>query len=333
MDGRLRLAGSRLRLAVQLVDSVTGAHLWAENYERAFNTEVVFELQDDLVPRVVLTVADMYGILPRSMSAVVRDKDPANLTPYEAFVRSFIYNERLTPEEHASARDCLELAVRRAPRHAEAWAMLSWVYCDEYAVGFNARPDSLDRGLDAARRAHDADPASHTANFALAYAHFFRKEFSAFKNAAERTLALNPLDAFLGMPLAYSGEWERGCALVERALQLNPNCPGKYWYPIAVNAYRKGDYRAALDFALKTNTPGVIYDPLLTAAAHAQLGDRASADRSLRELLRLIPDYAQIARQDLGKWFDPNLVEHYIDGLRLADWTYRRSIPERAGFD
>ena len=68
MEGSLRQAGTKLRLAVQLVDAVSGAHLWAENYERTFSPEAVFELQDDLVPRIVSTVADMNGVLPRSMS-------------------------------------------------------------------------------------------------------------------------------------------------------------------------------------------------------------------------------------------------------------------------
>ena len=72
MEGTLRQAGGRLRLAVQLVDSISGAHLWAENYERAFSPEAVFEIQDDLVPRIVSTVADMNGALPRSIS----DADP-----------------------------------------------------------------------------------------------------------------------------------------------------------------------------------------------------------------------------------------------------------------
>src|SRR5208337_5024183 len=69
MEGSLRQAGAKLRLAVQLVDAMTGAHLWAETYERVFSTDSVFELQDDLVPRIVSTVADMNGALPRSMSA------------------------------------------------------------------------------------------------------------------------------------------------------------------------------------------------------------------------------------------------------------------------
>ena len=68
MEGSLRQAGTQLRLAVQLVDAVSGAHLWAETYDRAFSPDAVFELQDDLVPRIVSTVADMHGVLPRSMS-------------------------------------------------------------------------------------------------------------------------------------------------------------------------------------------------------------------------------------------------------------------------
>ena len=97
---------------MQLVDAVSGAHLWAENYERVFSPEAVFELQDDLVPRIVSTVADMNGVLPRSMSEAVRSRAPEQLSPYEAVLRSFGYLERVTPEELAAARSGLELAVR-----------------------------------------------------------------------------------------------------------------------------------------------------------------------------------------------------------------------------
>ena len=74
MEGSLRQAGTRLRLAVQLVDAVSGAHIWAENYERTFSPETVFELQDDLVPRIVSTVADQYGALVHSMSELLRGR-------------------------------------------------------------------------------------------------------------------------------------------------------------------------------------------------------------------------------------------------------------------
>jgi serine/threonine-protein kinase len=82
MEGSLRQAGSTLRVAVQFVDATTGAHLWAETYDRAFSPEAIFELQDDLVPRIVSTVADWYGVLTHSMSEAVRLKLLDQLTPY-----------------------------------------------------------------------------------------------------------------------------------------------------------------------------------------------------------------------------------------------------------
>jgi TolB-like protein len=72
MEGSLRQAGPSLRVAVQLVDAVSGAHLWAETYDRPFRPEEIFALQDDLVPRVVSTVADWAGVLPRALSEAVR---------------------------------------------------------------------------------------------------------------------------------------------------------------------------------------------------------------------------------------------------------------------
>ena len=62
--------------------------------------------------------------------------------------------------------------------------------------------------------------------------------------------------AFLGELLTYAGDWERGLALAGRAKQLNPHHPGWYWYADFYNAYRQGDDRGALNFALKINLPG-----------------------------------------------------------------------------
>jgi eukaryotic-like serine/threonine-protein kinase len=90
LEGSLRQAGAKLRIAAQLVDASTGAHLWAETYDRPFRPEGIFEVQDDVVPRIVSTIADMNGILPRSMSEVVSRRDPLRLTPYEALLRRAI---------------------------------------------------------------------------------------------------------------------------------------------------------------------------------------------------------------------------------------------------
>jgi adenylate cyclase len=89
MEESVRQAGNKARIAVQLVDGNSGATLWAETYDRPYDPAGVFDLPDELVPRILATVADMHGILPRSMSAALRSRDPAELSPYAAVLRSF----------------------------------------------------------------------------------------------------------------------------------------------------------------------------------------------------------------------------------------------------
>ncbi len=322
MEGSLRQAGTKLRLAVQLSDAATGAHLWAENYERDFSPESVFELQDDLVPRIVSTVADMHGVLPGSMSEALRSRPPEQLSPYEAVMRSFGYSTRATAEELAAARFGLELAVRKAPGYADAWAMLALLCVQDYAQGFHLQADSLATGLAAAQRAVEAAPANHLAQSSLAQALYFRKEFESFRNAAERAVALNPLNgdtiAFLGEMLIYAGNRERGLELARRARQLNPNHPGWYWYADFYDSYQRGDDRGALDFALKVHLPGNWFAHAALAAALGQLGERDAAGRALRDLLKVRPAFAATARADMEKWCKPEYVERFIDGLRKA---------------
>ena len=322
MEGSLRQAGSTLRLAVQLVDTRSGSHLWAETYDRTFRPEEIFALQDDLVPRIVATVADPRGVLPRTMGEALRGRDPEELTPYEAMLRSMAYHHRVDVEEHAAARAGLERAIQREPGNADCWAMLSHLYREEYAHGFNLRPDPIGRAISAARRAVEIAPSNHLAYFALASAQFFRRELQAFRNSAVHAIELNPMDgftaAYLGFQIAYAGDWDRGCALAERARWLNPHHPGWYWFPSFFDAYRKNDYRGALDVALKVNMPGFWRTHLALAAVYGQLGEHDAARRAVGDLLAIRPDFAAVAREELGKWWEPELIEHLIDGLRKA---------------
>jgi TolB-like protein len=322
VEGSLRQAGSKLRIAVQLVDAASGAHLWAETYLHAFNPEAIFELEDELVPRIVSTIADTHGILPKTMSEALRSRTPYQLSPYEAVLRSFGYHQRISKEEHAIARAALERAVERAPDHADAWAMLSILCHEEYRQGFNPLPDPLGRALAAAQHAIEAAPSNHYAYSALACALFFRREYQAFRSAVERAIALNPMDgftvAYLGSLTAYSGDWERGCELSEQARSLNPHYPGWYWIAPTCNAYRKGDNRGALLTALKINMPAFWRVQVLLAATYGQLGELEAAHGAVRDLLACRPDFATVAREELGKLWQPEFVQHLVDGLRKA---------------
>ena len=330
MEGSLRQAGSKLRVAVQVVDAVTGAHLWAENYERTFSPDRLFELQDDLVPRIVSTTADTYGILPRSMAEMLRSVDPASLRPYEAVLRSFAHFQRVNPEEHAASRAALERAVEQQPGYADGWAMLSLILKEEVIHEFSRTPDSLERALAAALRAVEAAPSNHLGYHALASVQFFLGDRPAFRIAADRAIELNPFDgftvAFLGSLIAYDGEWERGAALAARARELNPHHPGWYWLVAGFNAYRNADYRLALEFARKINMPNFWRRCVIIAAAYGQLGEQDEARKALRELLALKPDYAEFGPRFFNRWFQPEMLEQLTDGLRKAGLE----VPDKA---
>lgn len=322
MEGSLRQAGSKLRLAVQLVDTTSGAHLWAETYERAFTPESVFEVQDDLVPCIVSTVADQYGVLPRSMSEALRSKSEDSLTPHEAVLRAFSYFARLTPEEHATVRRILEGVVRENPDQADCWAMLAMMYIVEYSDSFNLLPNPLERAMAAAQRAVDLASSHALGHYALAWVYFFRKEKASLHAAIERAVALNPMDGaaigLLGLLLHHAGELDRGCQMVETAMRMNPNYPGVLRFTLFTHTYRQGKYAEALEAAVRINMPGFFYAQAALAAALGQLGQREAARKAAQEVLALRPDFAVVARREYAKWFDPGDIEHFMDGLRKA---------------
>ena len=155
-------AGTQLRVAVKVVDTSTGTHLWANTYNRVFSPDDLFALQDDLVPPDVLvsTVADAYGILPHRVERVRWGTAFAHLTPDEALMRSLSYAERVTPEEHGEAKAALERALEQSPAHSDCWAML-WnaVLTDEYGAWVRRKPrDARPRAEGRATSRRDVEP-------------------------------------------------------------------------------------------------------------------------------------------------------------------------------
>ncbi len=99
---------------------------------------------------------------------------------------------------------------------------------------------------------------------------------------------------------------------------MNPNHPGWYWYANFYDAYRQGDDRGALGFALKVNLPGHWGVHLMMAAVCGQLGQQDAAGKALREVLKLRPDVATTLSRDIEKWWDPAFGKRLVDGLRKA---------------
>lgn len=325
VEGSLRQLGNRLRFAAQLVDTDSGAHLWAETFERDLQQANTFELQDELTDRVVTTVADVYGVLARAIAAMTGTRPPETLTPYEAVWRFFLAQQRGSAADHLMARIALEHTVELHPGCADAWAALAIVIVDEDRHGFNPRPDALDRSLRAAERAIDADPAGHLPNYALAEAQYFCGNLVAFRAAAERTLTINHRCSYtmahLGLLFCFSGDWDRGLRLTERAIHLCPHHPGWYRYGHFFNEYRQRHYAEALAIHQNFNMPDFWVAHCFTAMVQAQLGNRSAARGNVARTLQLWPEFEQIfGRKHLGKWFrnQPDLIDHILDGVKLA---------------
>src|SRR5438552_9305751 len=157
LEGSIRKGGAGIRVSAQLVDTRTGAQLWAETYNRDLQASTIFAAQDDIAAHIVATVADSYGILVRSMRAAIQQKHDAELTPVEWQFQFFAYREQITPSAHAALKSRLKRAMERDDGPSDLWACLAEIYVDEYGFGFQDDATSLVRALTAARRADDID--------------------------------------------------------------------------------------------------------------------------------------------------------------------------------
>jgi TolB-like protein len=325
LQGALRQAGSTTRITAQLVDAQNGTQIWAETFDRDLAGAGILAVQDELTDRIVATVADPAGVVVRTLAATTDRKPPGAMTPYEAVLRYFLFQQRVSAEDHLVTRAALERAVEIDPAYADAWTSLALIYQQEYMNNLNPLPGSLERGLAAAQRAVDLDPLSSRAQFAMAQARYFMRDIGAFRANAERAISLNPRNtdsvAMIGILMGYSGDWTRSVELTTGAMRLNPHHAGWYYFNTFFNEYRQRHYSEALAIAQKMNLPDYWATPMVLAIAHAQLGNEAEAQAAIEDLFRIWPDFMEeYHQQGLVKWMfrQPDLIEHVNEGLRKA---------------
>ncbi|MGH9576224.1 MAG: tetratricopeptide repeat protein, partial [Terriglobales bacterium] len=209
------------------------------------------------------------------------------------------------------------------------------VYTDEYAFGFQADPTSLDRAVAAARRAVELDRANQFALVSLAQVYFFRQDLAAFRPAAEQAMALNRLNTdalgILGLQIEHTGEFQRGAAIVRRAMELNPNHAGWFHFGPIWEHFERGEYERALEHAMQVNMPSMFWQPLVIAAICGQLGRRTEGAAAIRDLLALDPDFGKHGRRDIGVWhFASGLLDRILDGVRSAGLDVEVARPPEA---
>jgi TolB-like protein len=169
LEGSVRKAGGRVRITAQLIDAVTGTHLWADRFDDSL--EDIFELQD----KVASSAAGVIEPALQTAEAARSAHRPTNdLTAYDLYLRAFstaLSSDKQMPE----AIRLLEQAIERDPHYgpALAWAAFCCFRLCLDGLSKDSAADSL-KGLSFARRALEVagDDPGVLANAAIALTYF-----------------------------------------------------------------------------------------------------------------------------------------------------------------
>jgi adenylate cyclase len=283
-------AGERVRITVQLIDAATGAHVWAERFDRRY--EDIFDLQDEITRTIV-------AIIPGRVEAteVAKRKRPTDLAAYDYVMRAKILHHTCRgPADNQEAQRLLNEAVALDPDYAHAHAWRGCVMGQAFVRGYEKVEDGiLDRVRGALERAYGLDENDSEVHRILAALNLVQRNFDKVEYHQERGLALNSnYDLIVvqqGELLTWLGRGEEAIGWIERAMRLNPYHPERFWGHLGRALYVAGRYAeaikaferiAAADFATKA----------ALAACHAELGHESEAQGFAAATLALSPQFS-----------------------------------------
>ncbi|WP_425351448.1 adenylate cyclase [Rhizobium phaseoli] len=323
LAGGVRVSGNRVRVTARLVETETDKILWSATYDDDTHIRDLFSIQSDVANKVATAVAQPYGIMAQADAV---NPPPDDVGVYTCTLGFYAYRAQLAADQHANVRNCLEHAVERYPSFSTAWAMLSIIYLDEERFRFNARsgtPAAVERSLSAARRGVQLDAGNTRALQALMTALFFNQQVAEALKVGEQALETNPNDTELlgefGTRVAQSGQWERGAALLDRAIALNPAAGGYYHGMRGFAAYMLHDKRTAL---MEISQADLQKFPLYHAVAAVIYVDADMIDDARREARRfneMRPDFIpNIVAELKSRNFQPADRARMIADIRRA---------------
>lgn len=326
LQGSLRTDADKLRLSVRLLNEDQGSVVWTNSYDTSYIAHELIQTEHEIARKVATAIAQPYGIVFQADAAPVVGQPPSDWDAYACTLAYYSYRDTLDPELHASVRQCLERAVERFPGYSSAWALLSLTYLDELRFGFRADAvamPSIDRALDAARRAIELDPENVRGLQAQMTALFFKGDVDGALKIGVQAIAMNPNDTDLlgeyGLRLALKGEWKRGAELMARALERNPRPSGYYETGLALSSYMQRDYHAAVSWTRKADLGANSIYHAVAAAVFGQAGETVDAAIERNWLIKNAPLLLNEIEKELAvRNIGPEDQAHFVDGLRKA---------------
>ncbi len=324
VEGSVRKSGNRVRIVAQLIETETGAHIWADRFEGDLRD--IFALQDELTERIVSAVEIS---VREAEIRRARAKPTDSLTAYDLYLRALPVYFGQTEVDYRRTQELLGKALEADSEYAEVLGTLT----DSVATGtLQGFQESWSRGVDEASRlagralAAGPDNSTCLASAAITYG-VLSNRFDEALELANRALMVHPNSLFVrnkaAAVYAVCGESDKSIAQCEAACRMNPldskkAATGTYSVLSAAlylarryeEAIRAG--RRALAFTPTTNTARKF-----VAMSLAQLGRTDEARAEITELVKYQPDASLALFRQHGfrhKW----MGELHMEGLRKA---------------
>jgi adenylate cyclase len=324
LQGSFQRSGDRVRITAQLIDALTGHHLWAERYDR--DLKDIFALQDEVTLK-VLTATQVKlteGELSSAYGKYFRGKQ--GLDCYLKLMEAAKYSERRNIEDNNVARRLIEEAISICPENPVGYAQLSDVYVNDYTMGNTKSPqEDLKKAEELAKKALAIDDSMPIAYTGLSRIYMFKREYDKSIAEGERAVALNPsgsLDyAQYATALLFACRPEEAIPMFEKAIRLNPNASARTFVMLghalrnagrfeeAVSVYKKGIQRA----------PDYVIAHLGLVTTYSFMGREKEARAEAKEVLRINPKFSLIRFANTTLAFkDQQVNDKLIDAMRKA---------------
>ena len=320
LEGSVQRSADRLRINAQLIDALTGKHVWAERYDKDMSD--IFAVQDEVVQEIVSALGGSQGELAEAATKRVKRKGTANLSAYETFLIGVEHKHRFRKEDNAIAQRLFKQAINLDRQFAPAYVSLAWTHFLAYLYGWTESPaQSLEYAVQAAQAALELDSSDAEAHWVMADLHNSKGQDEKAMAEFNKALALNPNNADVlmdwGWNLSLWGRAEEGIAAIEKAMRLNPQHPEWYERGLGVATYTARHYEDAIA-ALNKVKEHVRISRAYLAASYAQLNLIAEATAEMDETLKLDPDATVESIISLQPYRNSADRDHFRDGLRKA---------------
>lgn len=323
VEGSVRKSGKRIRISVQLIDTFTGGHIWAQSYDRELKD--VFSVQDEITQTIVGRIEPEVGAVERQRS---QSKKPHNLDAWDCYHLGLAQFYKFSQESNTEGQHLFRRSIELDPEFAGPYMWLAYAIILSM-VYFDADPeqDALDEALKDALKAVEIDDQDFMAHLVAGRVLLARREYNQALTELHIAMDLNPCHAHpycaLGDSLAYEGRLEESIAQFETAIRLSPHDPFRW----AFFSYRalahifQGAFEDAVKWARRAvRTPNCQYwsnAHLVSALGHLERFDEATAAKEI--LLQRVPEFScSFARRKLFYIKSPNQMSIYLEGLRKA---------------